>query len=433
MQCMEVREFSENEDEFDVAPVTHRRFGKKIGIGVLFIATLAASFAGGVGVGASTGTRVFSNIPILGDGLNATPDNTLDFTDFWKVYNVLNARFVQTHGTSTPPTKEQLVEGAIQGMTAAYGDPYTVFFPPQQSKVFQDDIAGNFDGIGAEIGLNKDGVLTIIAPLKASPAEKAGLLAGDLVLSIDGKSTENISIDEAVKEIRGPKGSTVDFSVYRGQKTLDIKVIRDTVNIPTIDTHYDPATGIYTIALYTFTSNSGDLFAGALADMQKKGATKLIIDLRGNPGGYLDQAVSIASHFLPSGSVIVTEDYKGKEQNLVHKSLGTGGIPEGLKTVILIDQGSASASEILSGALQDDHVATLIGTRSFGKGSVQELVKVGNASLKVTVARWLTPSGRSISNGGLTPDIKVDRAQTDTAAGKDPQMERAVQFLTTGK
>jgi carboxyl-terminal processing protease len=240
-------------------------------------------------------------------------------------------------------------------------------------------------------------------------------------------------IDAVVKLIRGPKGSTVDFTILRAGATLDIKAVRDTIAVPTIDNHYDAKTGIYTIALYEFTGTSADLFDGALADFRKSGATKLIIDLRGNPGGYLDAAVSIGSHFLPSGTTIVTEDYKGKAQNLVHKSTGTGGIPAGLKTVILMDQGSASASEILSGALQDNHVATLIGTRSFGKGSVQELVKIGKASLKVTVARWLTPSGRSISDGGLTPDIKVDRTAADYTAHKDPQMDRAVQFLTTGQ
>lgn len=431
---MDEAAFSEEVDEFDTAPAKPRRpLGKKALLALCFVLVLAAGFAGGVTVGATTGTRVFSGIPLLGDGLNASADPSLDFTDFWKVYNVLNARFVQTHGTSTPPTKEQLVEGAIQGMTAVYGDPYTVFFPPQESKAFQEQITGNFDGIGAEIGLNKDNILTVIAPLKGSPAEKAGLLAGDLITQIGEKSTEGISVDEAVKQIRGPKGTVVKFKVYRNQKLIDISVTRDTVEIPEIKNTYDAATGIYTIALYTFTANSGETFDKALQDMQKTGAKKLIIDLRGDPGGYLDAAVSMASHFLPSGSVVVTEDYKGKAENIEHKSTGSGGVPNDLKVAILIDQGSASASEILSGALQDNHVATLIGTRSFGKGSVQELVKIGKASLKVTVARWLTPSGRSISVAGLTPDIKADRTQDDVTAGKDPQMARAIEFLTTGK
>jgi carboxyl-terminal processing protease len=410
------------------------RFGKTIRMGVVFALVLVIGFAGGLGVGAAGGAQnITQNIPLLGDGLNPTPNPSLNFSDFWKVYNVLNARFVQTHGSSTPPTSQQLIYGAIQGMVATYGDPYTVFFPPQQSKAFNEQIQGNFGGVGMEIGVTKENILTVIAPLKGTPAEKAGILAGDLILAIDGTTTENMSTDQAVSLIRGPKGSTVDFTISRAGKTKDIKVVRDVIQVPEINEKYDAKTGIYTIALYTFTANSGDLFNTALLNMQKTGAKKLIIDLRGDPGGFLDAAVSIASHFLPVGSPVVTEDYSGKAQNIVHRSAGTGGIPNGLQTVVLIDQGSASASEILSGALQDNKLATLIGTRSFGKGSVQELVNVGTASLKVTVARWLTPNGRSISVNGLTPDIKVDRTQADYDAGKDPQMDRAVQFLTTGK
>ncbi|KND49681.1 MAG: carboxyl-terminal processing protease [Parcubacteria bacterium C7867-008] len=424
--------FTEDESAFDAAPVAQKKFTRTMQRAFIFVLILGVGFAAGLTVGASGGTRVFSNIPLIGDGLSAEPDESLDFADFWKAYNVLNTRFVQTHSTSSPPTKQEIVWSAIQGLTSAYGDPYTTFFPPEEAKVFQEDIAGNFDGIGAEIGLTKDAILTVIAPLKESPAERAGLVPGDLILSINGKSTENISVEEAVQQIRGKKGTTVTFTIYRGEKTLEIPVVRDVINVPTINTEYDTKTGIFTIALYTFTANSADLFDDALEEMRAKGAKKLIIDLRGNPGGYLDAAVAIGSHFLPSGTAIVTEDYKGNEENIVHKSSGSGGIPAGLQTVVLMNQGSASASEILAGALQDEKVATIIGTRSFGKGSVQELVKIGKASLKVTVARWLTPSGRSISNDGVQPDIKADRTQEDFIAKKDPQMDRAIQFLTTG-
>lgn len=428
MDALEGQEFEDQGSQ-----PARRGFGRTLRMGVLFALVLVLGFAAGLGVSAAGGARITADIPLIGDGLNPTPDTSIDFTDFWKVYNVLNARFVETHASSSIPTKQKMLYGAVEGLVASYGDPYTVFFPPAEAKQFQEDIAGNFGGIGLEIGVNKDNILTVIAPLKGTPAEKAGLRPGDLILSIDGKSTDGMSSDSAVKLIRGPKGTTVTLTIYRAGKASDVKVMRDTIQVPTIANSYDPNTGIYTIALYTFTANSGDLFAGALADMRAHGATKLIIDLRGNPGGYLDAAVDIGSHFLPSGTVIVTEDYKGKSQNIVHKSSGTGGIPQNLKTVVLIDQGSASASEILSGALQDNHAGTLIGTRSFGKGSVQELVSVGKASLKVTVARWLTPSGRSISDGGLTPDMKVDRTQDDVTAGKDPQKDRAVQFLTTGQ
>lgn len=420
-----------NEDaEVEQIPARKKR---SLRTGILFALVLALGFAGGLTVGAAgSGSTVFANLPLVGDGLDSTPDASLDFTDFWKAYNVLEDRFVQTHGSTTPPTDKSKVYAAIQGLVTVYGDPYTVFFPPEESKAFADDIAGNFSGVGMEIGINDQGILTVIAPLKGTPADKAGILAGDMVLGIDGKSTEGISTDAAVKLIRGPKGSKVTFTILRGKDTKEITVIRDTIQVPTLDNSYDAKTGIYTISLYEFTANSADLFDTAFKDFQKSGSKKLIIDLRGNPGGYLDSAVSMASHFLPKGTTVVTEDYKGNRENIVHTSAGTGGLPAGTKVVILIDQGSASASEILSGALQDNKKATLIGTRSFGKGSVQELVKIGDASLKVTVARWLTPSGRSISDGGLTPDIKVEYTQEDGAAGRDPQMDRAKQFLTTG-
>jgi carboxyl-terminal processing protease len=412
-------------------PATAARSRRQLRTGATLALMLALGFLGGITVGAAGGgEKVLANIPLIGDGLDATPDPSLDFTDFWKAYNVLETRFVQTHGSTTPPTAQDKINAAIAGLVSAYGDPYTVFFPPEEAKMFQDSIAGNFSGVGMEIGLNDDDILTVIAPLKGTPADKAGIRAGDLVIAIDGESTEGISTDEAVKEIRGPKGTSVTFTIVREKETKEITVVRDTIQVPTLDNTYDAKTGVYTIALYEFTSNSADLFDTAFRDFQKSGSRKLIIDLRGNPGGYLDQAVAMASHFLPKGTTVVTEDYEGNQDNVEHDSTGSGGLPEGTKVVVLIDQGSASASEIFSGALQDNKKATLIGTRSFGKGSVQELVSIGKASLKVTVARWLTPSGRSISDGGLTPDIKVERTQEDYQSGRDPQMEKAVEFLT---
>lgn len=426
--------FDEDEPVEPAERAASWRYARMLKMGAVFLLVLGVGFMGGLTVGAAGGSsKVLSNVPLIGDGLDATPDPKLDFTDFWKVYNVLGTRFVQTHASATPATAQTEMYAAIQGLVTAYGDPYTVFFPPEQAKAFNDNIAGNFGGVGMEIGVNNDKILTVIAPLKGTPAAKAGILAGDLILAIDGKTTEGMSTDAAVKLIRGPKGSTVSFTLNRDGVTKIIKVVRDTIQVPTIDNSYDAKTGVYTIALYEFTANSAQLFDGAFKEFQKSGSKKLIIDLRGNPGGYLDSAVSMASHFLPKGSVVVTEDYEGNQQNLVHKSTGTGGVPAGTKIVILIDQGSASASEIFSGALQDNKIATLVGTRSFGKGSVQELMNIGDASLKVTVARWLTPSGRSISDGGLTADIKVERTQADFEKGIDAQKGRAVQFLTTGK
>jgi carboxyl-terminal processing protease len=422
------------DDELTPPSATALAFARTVKLGVAFALVLVLGFSAGLFASAAAGnSSVLANVPLIGDGLDATPAGDAELGDFWKVWNVLNDRFVETHASTSIPNAKGKIWGAIQGLTASYGDPYTVFFPPAEAKVFQEDINGNFSGVGAEIGKNKDNILTIIAPLKDSPAERAGIRAGDLIAALDGKSTDGLSTDEAIKKIRGPKGTNITFTLVRAGKPLDITVTRDTIQVPTIANSYDAATGVYYIALYQFTESSGSQFNKAFKAFKASGATKLIIDVRGDPGGYLDQATYIAGFFLPKGATVVTEDYKGKQENIVHRSPGQGGLPAGAKVAVLIDQGSASASEILAGALQDTHMATLIGTRSFGKGSVQELVDVDGGSLKITVARWLTPNGRSISDGGLTPDIKADRTPEQYAAGKDPQKDRAVQFLTTGK
>lgn len=396
-----------------------------------FAVVLVIGFAGGMQVGAGSNSAL-ANVPFIGDALDATPDPDANFNDFWKAYNILNERFVQTRASSTIPTTKEKLYGAIAGMTASFGDPYTVYMPPEQAKTFQESISGEFGGVGMEVGV-RDGLLTVIAPLKGTPAYRAGILAGDGIITIDGKSTEGMSTDAAVKLIRGKKGTSVTFKMLREGDILDITVVRDTIAAPTIDQKYDAENGIYSIAIYEFTATSAGLFDKALAEFRKSGARKLIIDVRGDPGGYLDAAVSMASHFLPQGTTIVTEDYKGKRENVVHRSRGTGGVPQNLEVVVLMDKGSASASEILAGALKDNNVATLIGTRSFGKGSVQELVELGDGALKVTIARWLTPSGNSISDGGLKPDVEVERTAADFKEGKDPQKDRAIEFLKTGK
>lgn len=406
-----------------------RSYAKMARLAVAFALVLAIGFAGGVAASATGTTRVFSTS--LFGGLSAAPDDSVDLADFWRAWNVLHDRFVSTSASSSEPTPRERVLGAIQGLTESYGDPYTIFLPPEEAKMFEEDIRGNFEGVGMELGVNKEGALTVIAPLKETPAERAGILPGDVIVSINGKPSDRLTTDEAVKIIRGPKGTTVTFRMLRNGEVIEIPVVRAVIDVPTIKTTNKD--GIFTIALYSFTANSSQKFAQALAEFRASGANNLIVDLRGNPGGYLDAAVSMASRFLPKGTEVVTEDYKGNRENLVHRSSGIGGVPEGAKVVVLIDQGSASASEILAGALNDNGRATLIGMRSFGKGSVQELIDLGGGALKVTVARWLTPSGRSISDGGLVPDIEVERTVEDVKAGKDPQMERAIQYLKTGK
>ncbi len=398
-------------------------------IAVLFALVATVSFIGGISIGASAhGNTVASAF----SGLDATPDANVKLDDFWRVWNTLEGKHVGIRATSTEPTDKEKIWGAIEGLAESYGDPYTVFLRPQEAKTFREDISGSFSGVGMEIGI-RNNALTVIAPLKDTPAERAGIKTGDVIVAIDGVPTEGVSVDVAVQRIRGEKGTAVVLKMYRDGKTEDISVVRDTVRVPTIEWTYDRENDVFVISMYTFAAQADRAFTRALADFRGTGSKNLLIDLRGNPGGYLDSAVLLASHFIPKGEVVVIEDYGGNEERVLHRSKGTGGVPQGTRTAILINQGSASASEILAGALQDYQIAKIIGEQSFGKGSVQELIDVAGGSLKITIARWLTPLEQSISDGGLTPDITVEKTKEDVEKGIDTQKERAIQYLKTGK
>jgi carboxyl-terminal processing protease len=370
----------------------------------------------------------------ISGGADGKPGN-VDFTTFWKVWNTVNEKFVPPISTTTKAVTDQdKVYGAIQGLTASLGDPYTVFFPPVQASLFASDIRGNFEGVGMEI-VATNGALTVIAPLKGSPAEAAGIKAGDIILKIGDKSTSNLTTEDAVQLIRGPKDSKIIFNVYRkGVKApFDVSVTRDVINLPVLDSK-SLGNGIYKISLYTFTANSADLFRNALRKFVESGDTKLVLDLRGNPGGYLDAAIDMASWFLPSGKVVVRESFGAGKDEQVFRSKGYNVFTDKLPFVILVDGGSASASEILSGALSEQGRATLIGVKTFGKGSVQELDNITDTTtLKVTIAHWLTPDGNFITGHGIAPNIEVPITQADITAGKDPQLDRAIEYLKTGK
>ncbi len=352
-----------------------------------------------------------------------------DLAEFWKVWDLLDDKFAQS-GTSTEFTDEERLQGAIDGMVDALGDPYTVYLPPAEATAFNEDVSGNFSGVGMEVGL-RDKLVTVISPLPGTPAEKAGIVAGDVIVKIDDKTTEDMGIDDAVKLIRGQQGTVVTLEVYREgeMEFLTIAITRDNIDIPTVKTEQVGDT--FVLAIYSFNAVAQEQVAVALEEYLKSGSTKLVLDLRGNPGGFLQSAVNIASYFLPGGKVVVSEEFSDASQNDVFRSRGRQVqefTPENL--VVLVDGGSASASEILAGALQDHKVATVIGAQTFGKGSVQELVPVQDgSSLKVTVARWLTPNGTSISKNGLTPDIVIARTPQQRVAEEDPQKEAALRFL----
>lgn len=366
----------------------------------------------------------------------------VDFAPFWTAWNVINEKFVTAKATTTDQEK---VYGAIQGLAKSLGDPYTVFFPPEEDKRFETEISGAFEGVGMEIGI-KGNVLTVVSPLKDTPAYRAGIKSGDQILKIDDKSTSEMTVESAVSIIRGTKGSSVRLTISRQDKPapFEVTLTREVIKIPTINTELKPGSaaeggseiglredGIFVITLYSFTGDAANLFRGALRQFVESGAHKLILDLRGNPGGYLEASVDIASWFLPAGKVVVSEEYATGRISDVYRSRGYNVFNgRKLEMVILVNQGSASASEILAGALQEHGVAKLVGMKTFGKGSVQELVKITpDTSLKVTVARWLTPNGRSISEQGLEPDVVVDFTQADAEKKADPQMKAAVDLL----
>ena len=388
----------------------------------------AGAFGSGIQFGqGSTGQGQMASIFSL---FAAEPEPAQDdLGEFWEVWNLLDEKFAV--GTSSQQlTREEKIQGAIDGLVNAYGDPYTVYLPPADAESFTADISGEFSGVGMEVGM-RNGLITIIAPLPETPAEQAGLLAGDTIVKIDGTSTENLRIDGAVDLIRGPKGTVVNLQIYREGETefLDIPVTRDTIAIPTVKT--EQIDEVYIISLYSFNAVAEAKVKEAVVEYLNSDATKLVIDVRGNPGGFLDSAVAIGSIFVPEGKIIVQESFVDASKNDTFRSRGRQAgefTPQNL--VILVDGGSASASEILAGALKDHGVATVIGAQTFGKGSVQELVDLDDgSSLKVTVARWLTPNGTSISNGGLAPDIFINRTVEDRQAEVDPQKDAAVRFL----
>ena len=392
--------------------------------GTFFVVSSVCFLALGVNIGLSRQPEIDKVTTVYG---KETAVNTqADFTPFWRVWNTINEKYPGAEGVSD----QEKIYGAIAGLVDSLNDPYSVYFTPDETKIFEETIAGNFIGVGIEVGI-KDKILTVIAPLKNTPAYKAGVKAGDKILKIDSTLTSELSIDQAIKIIRGEKGTTVVFTILSKDETepKEIKIVRDVINVPTLDTELR-SDGIFVIKLYSFSENSSTLFRNAIKNFAESKSDKLLIDLRGNPGGYLSSAIDMSSWFLPSGKAVVIEDMGKDSKQKVFRSSGKNIFTDKLKFVILIDGGSASASEIVAGAMQDHGVAKLVGSQSYGKGSVQEVVDVTNDTVfKITIAKWLTPNGNSISQKGLTPDIKVDLTKKDVDAAKDPQLEKAVDLL----
>lgn len=367
------------------------------------------------------------NIPLVNsviENKNSKISTTLDFSLFWKVWDLLKEKYVDKKSLDA----QQLMFGAIKGMLRATGDPYTNFFDPKETTSFSEQISGSFEGIGAELGI-KNEVLTIIAPLENSPAEKAELRAGDKIIKIGDKMTSDLSIDEAVNLIRGKKGTQVTITIFReGESaTRDITITRDQIEIKSVKLEFKDNDIAY-IKINEFGETTGNEFRAIVNEIKTKNPKGIILDLRNNPGGFVDKCVEVANYFIPKGKVVVIEeDGAGKRSQLFTRG---GDRLSDFPLVVLINEGSASASEILAGALRDNSGITLIGKSSFGKGSVQEFIKLpGNTSTKITVAKWLTPNGDYIMEKGITPDIETDYTVDDFKNEKDPQLDKAMEVI----
>ena len=348
--------------------------------------------------------------------------DTFDFNLYSEVWDSLKTNFVDKNKL----TDKDLFYGSLKGMVAAAGDPYTVFMDPKEAKDFADGLAGTFEGIGAEVGLRSD-IITIIAPLDGMPAQKAGIMAGDKIYAIDGKSTLGLTIDQAVKAIRGPKDTKVTLTIIRAKdKPKDITIVRSVVVVKSVKTEIRPD-GIMVITVSNFNDDTAGLFDQAVNLALTKKPKGIILDLRNDPGGYLDTAVSLASEWIEGGPV-VAEQFNGNKRN-EYASNGKARLKD-FKTIVLVNGGSASASEILAGALRDYKKATLVGETTFGKGSVQTLNDLSDgSSLKITVAKWMTPAGEAINEKGLAPQVEIKMTEVDVNKNLDPQMNKAVELL----
>ncbi|MBP6856568.1 MAG: S41 family peptidase [Candidatus Pacebacteria bacterium] len=393
-------------------------FYKKVSFNVLVLVVVSMVFGAGYMLGNASQSEARST--------KEADFSDVNLSTFWEVWETLDEKYPDAKNVST----EDRVWGAISGLVDSVKDPYTVYFTPPEAEEFATSIKGEFSGVGMEIGL-RDKVLTVISPLKNTPAFKAGILAGDVILKIDDTSTEGMSTEKAIGLIRGEKGTTVRLTIFREDNAdlIDVSLVRDTIVVPPLETEIKD--GVFLINFYSFSENSEDEFAKALKEFAKSNTDKMIIDLRGNPGGYLDSAITIASWFVDGGEPVVIEEFGNNKSETIYRSKGFTIPKKPSKIVVLVDGGSASASEILAGALSEYNLATLVGEKTYGKGSVQEVVPFGDDSaLKVTVAKWLTPKRHSISEQGLTPDVVVEmEVSEDPENEKDAQYEKALEIL----
>ncbi|MBT4936571.1 S41 family peptidase [Candidatus Peregrinibacteria bacterium] len=356
--------------------------------------------------------------------LDSEKKSELNFDAFENVWEVVKDKYVDPQIFSE---NEPFEYGIIKGLVSGLNDPYSVFMTPEENQDFREGLEGNFQGIGAELTV-KSGAIIVVTPLKKSPAKKAGLMPEDIILKVDGKDIIGQPLREVVSKIRGPKGSDVTLGVFRPKEVeeIDITITRDVILLSSVESEMKE--DIAYVEINQFGDDTTLEFAKQIRELYKKNPKGIILDLRFNGGGYLDGAVDIASAFLEKNMSVV--EVKSKESSITHRSkykiFSDSEIPMG----ILINKGSASASEIVAGALKDHKRAVIIGEQSFGKGTVQEVVPLkGGASLRITIAKWLTPNGNTIDKTGISPDILIEKTREDFEEERTPQLDRALEII----
>ncbi len=400
-------------------------------LAILLVALILVLAGFGAGVAAMWhGERFVRSIVDQAPVVAAEEESTREegITLFWQVWDILKREYLLSESLKD----QDLIYGAISGLVNAVGDPYTMFVEPVSASIMDEDMQGSFEGIGASVEMIAER-LTIVQPLPNSPAEAAGIQAGDVILAVDGESIEGLDALSAISLIRGPRGTVVQLLIQRQgvENPFVLQVERDRVELEVIEARMLEGNIAY-LRLTEFNAISVKHVRNALRQLLREEPIGLILDLRGNPGGYLQQSVDIASEFLPRDTLVLTEEQRDKKPNKYYAR--RSGLAVEVPLVVLVDQGSASASEIVAGAIQAHGRGVLVGQPTFGKGSVQTTHTLEDgSSLRVTVARWYLPTGESLSGNGLTPDIVVDITPDDLAAGRDMQLEAAIEQFTNGE
>jgi carboxyl-terminal processing protease len=385
-------------------------------------------FGGGFLLGHTTALPMFGGAAFTAPvGTGGTPAALSDkFAPFWEAWTLVHQEYVDQ-----PVDDQKLAYGAIRGMLQALGDSHSGYDTPDEAKILQSDTSGQLEGIGAEVAAKGDAV-EIISPMPGSPAEKAGVLPGDLVVGVNGENTTGQDLFTVINKIRGPAGTQVKLKILRAGEPdpLNLTITRARITIPSVESKLLKGSLAY-VKINSFGETTAAELRTQLTDLMAKSPKGLILDLRGNPGGYRDAAIEVASQFIDQGPIMFQKYGDGRIETFPAKS---GGLALKIPMVVLVNQGSASASEIVSGAIQDDKRGQIIGQQSYGKGTVQDWHPLSNdqGSVRITIARWLTPTKRSIDKLGITPDIPVALSKDDRSSNRDPQLDAAVKALSGG-